>query len=234
MGLERLVFFSDAVFAIAITLLVIETRLPEPGEIRTSRDLLSALWSLLPEYVGFVVSFVVIGSFWMSHHAMFRSVRGYDGALVVLNMVFLLFVAFMPFPTSLVGRFSAIPAAEAFYAAWVGLAGLAKLALWAHAARRHGLLDPSMTPRELRHSTLTMAIPGVVFLISVPLAWVHALAPVAAWIAAPAARLAFGIRRRRPDSRDRVAEGRARESQARPVRAKGRKPADAGGFERED
>jgi len=93
------VFFSDAVFAIAITLLVIDIRMPEGAAIADGHDLAAALWSLLPQFLGFLVSFVVIGSFWISHHRMFRLVRTMDGTLLFLDLLFLLFVAFIPFPS---------------------------------------------------------------------------------------------------------------------------------------
>jgi hypothetical protein len=111
LAFERLVFFSDAVFAIAITLLVIEIRLPEGTAIADGRALLAALSSLLPRYLGFLVSFVVVGSFWLSHHRLFRSVRGFDERLLLLDLLFLLFVAFIPFPTAVLGRYGYLPAA---------------------------------------------------------------------------------------------------------------------------
>ena len=83
LGLERLVFFSDAVFAIAITLLVIDIRLPEDLRIAGTRELAEALWALLPRHVSYVISFVIIGSFWLKHHAMFEIIAAHDARLLV-------------------------------------------------------------------------------------------------------------------------------------------------------
>jgi TMEM175 potassium channel family protein len=202
LSFERLVFFSDAVFAIAITLLAMEVRLPEGAAIADGRDLGAALWSLLPRYLGFLVSFVVIGSLWVSHHRMFRVVRGFDGVLVFLDLVFLLFVAFIPFPTSILGRYGIIPEAEAFYAAWMAAAGLAKLAIWLHASRRGRLLAPGIGPDEVRGLTFHNVVPACLIIASIPIAWAHWLAPMLVWIfARPLTNLAWRllVGRPRPD-----------------------------------
>ena len=81
LSLERIVFFSDAVIAIAITLLAIEIRLPELGN-EGGDALMAALSGLWPRYLSFVISFLVIGSFWWVHHRVFRAVRRYDEALI--------------------------------------------------------------------------------------------------------------------------------------------------------
>jgi uncharacterized membrane protein len=185
LGFERLVFFSDAVFAIAITLLVIEVRLPAAAVPRGSSDFLAALGETLPLVVSFLVSFVVIGSLWLSHHRFFRIVQKSDGGLMLLNLLFLLFVASLPFPTAIVGRYSRIPEAEALYSAWVAAAGLAKLGMWLHAARGKRLIPAALGPRQVAIETVRFVIPGAVFLVSIPLAWVHWLAPIAAWYLAP-------------------------------------------------
>ena len=191
LGFERLVFFSDAVFAIAITLLVIEIRLPDALRIVDDRELVDALVTILPGYVSYIVSFVVIGSLWLKHHDMYRMIGGYDARLLVLNLLFLLFVAFLPFPTGILGRYPALPIAEAFYALWVAAAGFAKLAMWRYASRRKWLLERGVRREEIARATVRYAIPAVVFLVSAPLAWVHWLAPIVAWCLAPLASMAL-------------------------------------------
>ena len=92
--LERLILFSDAVFAIAITLLVIEIRIPDKHEMQlhdgvSDKALLHALGLLVPKFLGFLVSFMLIGLYWTIHHRMFGFVTGYDRKLLFLNLVFL-------------------------------------------------------------------------------------------------------------------------------------------------
>ena len=132
---ERLLFFSDAVFAIAITLLVIEIR---PPGLRTGsdREMADALVALIPNYLGFLVSFLVVGRFWVGHHAAFGTIADFDRTLVWRNLLFLGAIAFMPFPTAVVVEHASLRTAVVFYGAWLILAGLLNLWLFAHIARR--------------------------------------------------------------------------------------------------
>src|SRR5580693_7349125 len=99
--LERLILFSDAVFAIAITLLVIDLKIPEiPRPLVTETKLVESLAALIPKFAGFLVSFFIIGLFWTIHHRMFGYVVNYHPKLLWLNLIFLLFIVTMPFSTS--------------------------------------------------------------------------------------------------------------------------------------
>ncbi len=91
---DRILFFSDAIFAIAITLLVVEIRVPTPasGPITAARQLQLA-W---PQMLGFGISFAVIGRFWVGHHTMFRHITGFDRTMIWLNLLFLGTIAFLP------------------------------------------------------------------------------------------------------------------------------------------
>ena len=131
--LERLTFFSDAVFAIAMTLLVIEVRLP-PLHAFGERELGDALLALIPNYVGFLVSFLVLGRFWVSHHTLMSELRGTSVALVWTNLFLLLAVAFMPFPTAVVSEYVQLRVGVGFYAGWLLLLGFINQRLFAVAA----------------------------------------------------------------------------------------------------
>ncbi|MFM5884761.1 MAG: TMEM175 family protein [Novosphingobium sp.] len=104
LSLERLVFFSDAVFAIAITLLVLEIEVPHLPRVQDSEPFLQALVDLFPSFFAFVLSFLVIGRFWMTHHGLMDHVKAYDPRLMWPNMFYLMAIAFMPFATALIGR----------------------------------------------------------------------------------------------------------------------------------
>ncbi|MBK9569950.1 MAG: DUF1211 domain-containing protein [Chitinophagaceae bacterium] len=104
--LERLILFSDAVFAIAITLLVIEIKIPEIHENVSDKALLQSLGHLIPKFIGFIVSFMMIGLYWTVHHRMFGFVTSYSRKLLILNLVFLFFVALMPFSTGFYSEYS--------------------------------------------------------------------------------------------------------------------------------
>ncbi len=99
-ALERLVFFSDAVFAIAITLLVIELHAPKLPHGVADMAHWNALWEMLPHFFGFALSFYVIGRFWVGHHRAFSLARKYDETLLMPNLMLLMAIAFIPFVTA--------------------------------------------------------------------------------------------------------------------------------------
>ena len=104
LALDRLVFFSDAVFAIAITLLIIEIEVPDLPVRASIAESWRALAALAPNFFAFALSFLVIGRFWMGHHERFRSLRQFDQRLMWPNMLYLMAIAFMPFATAFLGR----------------------------------------------------------------------------------------------------------------------------------
>lgn len=104
--LERLILFSDAVFAIAITLLVIEIKVPEiEHSDHTSTSMKKALMHMIPEFFGFLLSFVVIGQFWINHHRMFGFAKNYNNRLLWLNLFCLLWIVLVPFSSSLNSKY---------------------------------------------------------------------------------------------------------------------------------
>ena len=182
LALERIVFFSDAVIAIAITLLVIDIRLPEiTGP--AAEELPRALLALWPRYLGFVVSFLVVGSYWFGHHRIFRAVRRYDDLLIWLNLVFLLCIAFIPFASSVLGEHLEERSAALFYALVIVATGLADTAVWLYVAHDRRLVDPDLSARSVRLGTLRALIPPAVFLVSLPLLLLHAYLAIAVWLA---------------------------------------------------
>lgn len=135
---ERVVFFSDAVFAIAITLLVIEIHVPHIA-VRTDPALGHALLELLPKYIGFVVSFFVIGRFWIGHHRLCGHLAKADDGFISRNLMFLMLIAFGPFPTALISEFPDSRVSIGVYAGWLMLAGLANRRLSAYATKHQAL-----------------------------------------------------------------------------------------------
>jgi len=105
--LERLILFSDAVFAIAITLLVIEMKVPALKEM-TAHDLKDALIEKIPEFFGFVISFAVIGQFWINHHRLFGYVTGYTTNLMWMNLHMLFWIVLVPFTSGLNSRYGGL------------------------------------------------------------------------------------------------------------------------------
>ena len=179
-GLERLVFFSDAVVAIAITLLALDIRLPA---VPSGGGLAPALLALWPRYLGFVVSFLVVGSFWLGHHRMFRVVRRYDDGLTWLNLLFLLCVAFIPFASAILGEHGNERSAAVFYSLVIIATGLVETLLWRYASRGHRLVAPGLPARTIRLGFLRLLTAPAVFLLALPLVLLHPYAAMGAWLA---------------------------------------------------
>jgi TMEM175 potassium channel family protein len=177
---DRVVFFSDAVFAIAITLLAVNLPVPAvKGHVSTGTELSNAV----PGLFSFGISFAVIGLFWLGHHAIFRYIVALDRPLIGLNLLFLGTIAFLPYPTAVLGVASGPhPAAIVFYAACAGTSGLTEGAIWLYATfARDNLTDPSVQPFRLHYALRIARIP-VVFYASIPLALVAPRVTAYFWI----------------------------------------------------
>src|SRR5215510_5827800 len=158
LSFERVVFFSDAVFAIVITLLVLELKVPHLTEHNES-TLQHALFELLPRVVGFVVSFLIIGLMWVEHHRIFRYIDDYDAGLLWRNLLLLLCVSFVPFPTALFSENFWSRTAFILYTASFGGAATAKFLIWRHAVKAN-LLKSDVTPAlERRIARRSLAVP---------------------------------------------------------------------------
>lgn len=183
---ERIEFFSDAVFAIAMTLLVLEIKVPEARP----DEMADALVELLPEFFAYVLSFAIIGYNWMIHHRKFRVINGYDSGLVWLNLLLLFLVAFAPFTTALLSESDPSTPAVALYAAVVGSMSLAQYLLWAH-ARRAGLLAESVDIGVYRHVRRSLLATVAVFAASIIIALFSPVIAMFSWVLiAPATTIA--------------------------------------------
>lgn len=191
LSFERIVFFSDAVYAIVITLLV----LPLAAEFEAPDEdthLLHVLGELWPHIISFLISFLVIGQFWMAHHRMYRMIGSYDGGLLWLNLFCLLTVTFMPFPTAVLGAVEDAHNLEVvFYAASLTATSLALVLMWTY-ARTHDLLTPGLRPEQIRGFTVGSLVTLAVFVVSVGAAFLGLLAAAICWVAMiPVTRVAL-------------------------------------------
>ena len=158
LSFERVVFFSDAVFAIVITLLVLELKVPHLGE-HSEQGLQHALFELLPRLLGFVVSFLIVGLMWVEHHRIFRYIADYDGGLLWRNLLLLLCISFVPFPTALFSENFWSRTAFILYTASFGGVATAKLLIWRHAVKAN-LLKQDVGPMlERRIARRSLAVP---------------------------------------------------------------------------
>jgi uncharacterized membrane protein len=148
----RLETFADGVMAIAITLLILEVRVPQVPGARLSAAL-SRQW---PSYAGYLVSFLTIGVIWVNHHHMFKLIERTNHAFLILNVVFLLTIAFLPWPTALVADYVRDPSGRTLAAAVYGLTMVAVAVMfnvvWRYASGRGRLLLPGVDPVAIARS----------------------------------------------------------------------------------
>jgi uncharacterized membrane protein len=145
---NRVEALNDGIYAVAMTLLVLELRVPDTLAHASDSGFVNALVQLLPKFIAWVLSFFILAVFWMGHQRAFHYVRHVDIGLVWINIVALLFASLMPFSSALIGEHGARFASQAFYAA--NMAALALATLWqlSHLVRHPGLCDPPL-PRAL-------------------------------------------------------------------------------------
>lgn len=149
METNRIEAFSDGVFAIAITLLVIDIEVP-PSDLALGHELLS-LWA---SYLAYAMSFTVIGAIWINHHNMFDHIVQVDHKLLLLNTFHLMFIAFIPFPTAVLAQALHdgvnAPEATAFYGGTLTVIGVLVTIMWRYAAREHRLLGDAISRAEAK------------------------------------------------------------------------------------
>ncbi len=166
-GTGRILALSDGVFAIALTLLVFGIAVPAAASNAALPHDLLRLW---PRYLAYALSFLVIARFWVSHHVGFRLVARYDQALIWLNLLLLLFVAFLPFPTAVLGQRIGSPAAVVLYAASMVLLSGASAGCWWYASGRDRLMQPGVSRNKIRGVRARTLSAPLLFAATVPVA----------------------------------------------------------------
>jgi uncharacterized membrane protein len=166
-GLDRIKFFSDAVFAIAITLLILNVALPT-GTVRSNlAHELNAIW---PEYGAFAFTFLLIGLRWMTHLIQFRYIRDYDYTLLGLNLALLFVVVFLPFASRVLADYPNSRPACILYAASMAVAGLISSVLWCHACWWGKFVDRSIGSDLKKNLLLRWITLPVFFAVAIILA----------------------------------------------------------------
>jgi len=177
--LERLILFSDAVFAIAITLLVIEIKIPELHDDVSDKLLLHSLGHLVPKFLGFIISFMLIGIYWSVHHRMFGFVTNFNRKLLLLNLVFLFFVALMPFSTGFYSEYAGpelfrkqLKVPMTFYVLNFCAVGFINYIMWVYISNpKNKLSEPPMNPLTVKLAKLRSLVVPSVFLAMLPIAY---------------------------------------------------------------
>jgi uncharacterized membrane protein len=209
---ERVAFFNDAVFAIAMTLLIVAVAVPALHDSTSASDLLGALNDKSAEFVAFFIGFAVLGGYWTANHRFFGRLSAVTGTYVLWVLGYLAFVAWLPFPTALLGTYVDNPVAVSLFAASAAVVSTFEAMLFRQAQR--DALFRSLVPHDAYvHAMRASLLPVAFFALSVPVAFVHTYVAIAVWfLSLPGEALldrykpagfdaAFGVTaRRRPPS----------------------------------
>jgi uncharacterized membrane protein len=177
-GLGRILALSDGVFAFSLTLLVVSLSVPTAT---SNSALASQLVDQAPTYFSYIISFVAVASIWYGHHESFKYIRRYDGWLIALNFGSLLLIAFLPFPTAVLGRNQQDSLAAVLYALTLALSNVLFAATWWHASHGRRLVRRDLSPEVVRNRFYRTLGGTLVFLLSIPIALWQPIAAEIVW-----------------------------------------------------
>ena len=178
----RLEAFSDGVFAIAITLLIIEVHVPGHEHAETLGHELLRIW---PSYLGYLTSFLTIGVMWINHHYVFELIARIDRTMLLLNTLLLMMIAFVPFPTAVLAQFvetDGARAAAVLYGATLTLTALTFLAWWRYASTGRRLIDEAVPDEVIDDVTRSYTPGSLLYGSAALLAFVQPWASAAAYL----------------------------------------------------
>lgn len=168
---SRVLALSDGVFAIVMTLMVLEVHLPD---LSSGLSLTDALKEIRPSFTAFVISFILTGMYWVGHRDLFSMIRRTDRFLVWLSVLYLLPPCMLPFAASLLGRYEVEPVALRIYGLVLLAIALMRVCIWVYAARRPRLLWQPLDQAQRRAGLAVTLTPGLVVLVAIAIA---AIAP---------------------------------------------------------
>src|SRR5215471_8097703 len=160
----RLEAFSDGVFAVAITLLVLNLQVPQ---ITAISELVPRLVELWPKLLSYVLSFVLVGIYWVAHHNTFHYIKRSDRNLLWLNILLLLCIVFIPFPTALLGQYPQQQVSIIIYAGTLVSTGLVLQMLWWYATSGYRLVDRDIDPRLVQRATRRNLTAPLIYLLAI-------------------------------------------------------------------
>ena len=181
--LGRIEAFSDGVFAIVATLLVLDLRVPSLVNHTNVAELGSALLNQLPKFLSWLISFVIVCKFWLNHHHVLGQARHANYALVWLNSIFLMFQSFVPFPTAIMGEYPENPLAISFFGCVMALNTVLFILLQSYVQKN--LLKPEWKGAEDPHLLAKSLVGPASYLVGVACAWWNVYAAFAVYFLTP-------------------------------------------------
>jgi uncharacterized membrane protein len=185
MSTSRIEAFSDGVFAIVITILVLEMHVPVVQGSDISTMLASSLLAMAPKFLAYVLSFVIVAIWWVKHHLLFHALKRSDPGLLWLNCLFLLWLSFIPFPTAMLGDYPNERVAVMSYGAVSTLAGISFTWMRYYAFYTAKLVDETIEARLLRSATFKSVLNPISHCIAVLLAFVDTRLSIALYAILP-------------------------------------------------
>jgi TMEM175 potassium channel family protein len=177
--LDRTLAISDGVFAFAVTLLVLDLVVPSLSPNATSIDLWQALTKEYISFLSYILSFLIAGVWWNAHHRNFGHIRSSDSTLRWLNLLFLLWIALLPFFTKILDQYINLQLGVVLYAADQAAAGIFLTSIWTYASKNHRLIDKNMKETAIKFTTFRNAMAPIFFFVSMGISFISpSLAPV--------------------------------------------------------
>jgi uncharacterized membrane protein len=165
-GKQRIETLNDGVFAIVMTLLVLELSLPIIAGKSIESELIPRLIELWPKYYSYVLSFLLLGMLWNGNRVELNSIERSDGTLVLINIVYLMFLSLLPFTTSLISSYQLAKLPLLIFGLNLGLILITRIALWRYAVAGRRLVDKDLSPKLIKTNTLIPLLALVVILIN--------------------------------------------------------------------
>lgn len=182
---NRLEAFSDGVFAVAITLLVLNLQVPQIGASMVSSKLTSELGLLWPKFLIYALSFVVVGIYWVGHHNTFHYIIRSDRTLLWINLLLMMCIVFIPFPTALIGQYPEQQISVVIYASTLVITGLMLQLLWWYATSGYRLVEREIDPQLVQRATRRNVIGPLIYLLAIGISFLSVQASLIFFILVP-------------------------------------------------
>jgi uncharacterized membrane protein len=182
---NRLEALVDGVFAVVMTLLVLDITVPSPTQPHAAAHLLDNLLALKPTVLSYALSFVIAGIYWVGHHNQFAYIRRTDRPLLWINILFLMCVAFIPFSAALLGAYPGQRIAVIIYGANLIVVGLVLYLHWWYATRNHRLVDGELDSHVVRLATTRILMAPVIYVVAIGLSFVNTAVSIGIYVLVP-------------------------------------------------
>lgn len=176
--------FSDGVFAVAITLLVLSIQVPQLDPSKVSQ-LVQELGNLGPKLLIYALSFVVVGIYWVAHHNTFHYIKRTDRNLLWLNILLLMCIVFIPFPTGLLGQYPTQQISIVIYGGTLVITGLVLQLLWWYATSNYRLVDTDIDPHLVQRATRRNLMAPLIYLLAIALSFLSIQISLIVFVAVP-------------------------------------------------